>query len=124
MVSLITLLCSFIGVTSYHNVVLDFDGCIKSENTPMQLEIIIKNNMTVPVSFGREYHIEILSNGEWVDINACTDFKSDGLTIGPFQTSKQRIYIPKLKKGEYRIWKNIETESHTYFLSRRFFVKE
>lgn len=124
MVSLIILLCSFIGVTSYHNVVLDFDGCIKSGNTPMQLEIIIKNNMTVPVSFGREYHIEILSNGEWVDINACTDFKSDGLTIGPFQTSKQRIYIPKLKKGEYRIWKNIETESHTYFLSRRFFVKE
>lgn len=124
MISLIALLCSFMGVISYHNVVLDFDGCIKSGNTPMQLEIIIKNNMTVPVSFGREYHIEILSNGEWVDINACTDFKSDGLTIRPFQTSKQRIYIPKLKKGEYRIWKNIETESHTYFLSKRFFVKE
>lgn len=100
-----------------------FDKSIKEIDTPLKMELKIKNGTKYSLSFGREYQIDAFVYGDWIDIKACSDFKSDKIALEPFEVSKLVVFIPKLKHGLYRIWKNIEYNNKTHFIAYEFCVE-
>lgn len=100
-----------------------FDKCIMEIDTPLKMELKIKNDTRYSLSFGREYQIDAFVDGDWIDIKACSDFKSDKITLEPLEVSKSVVFIPKLKHGLYRIWKNIEYNNKTHFVAYEFYVE-
>lgn len=100
-----------------------FDKSIMEIDTPLKMELKIKNDTKYSVSFGREYHIDAFVDGDWIDVNACSDFKSDRITLEPLKESKYVVFIPKLEHGLYRIWKNIEYNNKTHFIVHEFYVE-
>lgn len=93
---------------------------IYAEETPRRVVLHFFNTTQYEISFGRFYQIEVFCDGKWMDIRACKDYKSDKITLKPYQQSEEIIYIPLCQKGLYRVYKNIEYNSQTHFIAYEF----
>lgn len=93
---------------------------IYARETPKRVVLHIFNKTQYEISFGRFYRIELFSDGKWIDIRACENYKSDKITLKPYQHSEEIIYIPPCKKGLYRVYKNIEYNYQTHFIAYEF----
>lgn len=93
---------------------------IYAKDTPKCVVLCFFNRSHYEISFGRFYGIELFSDGKWIDIRACKNYKSDKITLRPYRQSNEMIYIPLCKKGLYRVYKNIEYNHQTHFISYEF----
>lgn len=91
----------------------DVSLIIKDETlTNTSATLILKNNSDKKVEYGEDYEIEIKKSGEWYKINVDQwfDLSATELDVG----ESKEIYLNwktvygKLKKGTYRIVKDIE----------------
>lgn len=93
---------------------------IYAKDTPKRVVLHFFNKSPYPISFGRFYRIEHFNDGKWVDIEACKNYQSDGISLKPYRRSEEIICIPFCKKGLYRVSKNIEYNNQTHFIAYEF----
>lgn len=93
---------------------------------------ILKNNSNKSFLYGHPYEMEIKDNGEWHKIELIIDFDLKAYTLGSNDTKELEIdwenSYGKLKKGTYRIIKNIyyedpEGKDATFYLAAEFEIK-
>lgn len=72
--------------------------------------LIVQNAGPTYLSFGTYYTIEIRKEKEWLRVPLDYAFNDIGLMLQPGKTYEQNVDISKLKKGHYRIVKELWAE--------------